>query len=188
MMAIPVTCTDHSHDDIHLVVVPQSSSLPPKDENVCSTYTTVFHTTCIQLLNFTVCICSLYMYISCLFLILGHWRQKDLSRCVRHMNTLCASAFCCNIVIFTYTDHGSVLIPQPCTESSPMVTGAIRAQFGGTIFSLVVEDHCLGENTSVFLVGASTEWSEPVVRRMKIIASHPIGIITRVSIFLYIYQ
>ena len=51
----------------------------------------------------------------------------------------------------------------------------------------MVEDHCLVENTSVFPVEASTEWSEPVVHRMKMIVSklpsHPIGIYSLVSIF-----
>ena len=89
----------------------------------------------------------------------------------------------CNIVIriYTYTDHGSVPIPQPCTEGSSRVTGANRAQFGGTIFNSVVEDHCLGESTSVFPVEASPELSEPVVHNMKMIVSklpsHSIGII-----------
>lgn len=81
--------------------------------------------------------------------------------------------------IHAYTDHGSVLVPQPCTESSSMVTGANRAQFGGTFFNSVVEDHSLGENTSVFYVKASTELSEPVVQSIKMIVSklpsHPIG-------------
>ena len=35
MMTIPVSCADQSHDDIPVMVVPQSSSLPPMDENVC---------------------------------------------------------------------------------------------------------------------------------------------------------
>ena len=68
-----------------------------------------------------------------------------------------------------------------------MVTGANRAQFGRTIFNSVVEDHCLGGNTSVFPIEASTEMSEPVVNSMKMIVSklpsRSIGIITLVSIF-----
>ena len=81
-----------------------------------------------------------------------------------------------NFVIFTYADHDSVLIPQPCTESSSMVTGVNKAQFCGTIFNSVVEDHCLRENTFVFPVEASTELSEPVVH--GIVSKLPIGIIT----------
>ena len=61
-----------------------------------------------------------------------------------------------------------------------MVTGANRAQFGGTIFNSVIEDHCVGENISVFHVKESTDLSEPVVHSMKMIVprfpSHPIGI------------
>ena len=63
-----------------------------------------------------------------------------------------------------------------------MGTGANRAQFGRSIFNSVVEDHCLGENTSVFPIEASTELSEPVVNSMKMIVSklpsHSIGIIS----------
>ena len=57
MMPIPVTCTDtcSSHDDINELVISQSSSLPPKDEKVCST---------LLAFSYTISLC-IFAYYSC---------------------------------------------------------------------------------------------------------------------------
>ena len=62
---------------------------------------------------------------------------------------------------YAHTDQGSVLIPQPCTEGSSLVTGANRVQFSGTIF--ISSDRSLGAVTSA---KPSTELFEPMIYSM----------------------